>query len=533
DPETAMRNFAVARRRGLSDHDRNWLDRMIEQSRRTRDERLFEHLPQASPPVGERKLTIGMATYDDYDGVYFSVMAIRLYHPEITDDTEILVVDNNPGGRCSKPLRSLADRVSGLRYVPVGGIHSTAVRDVVFNEASGDYVLCIDSHVMLAPGSIRRFIDFLDRHPDCEDLLQGPLLDDSTASVSTHFAPVWRAGMYGVWDRDPRGRDPEGAPFEIPMQGLGLFGCRRRAWPGFNPKFRGFGGEEGYIHEKFRRAGRKALCLPFLRWIHRFDRPEGAPYKPRWRDRYRNYMIGFEETGLDTRPIDQHFETLLGRDELESLQSAFREEKDNPFYFFDAIFCINIDHQTERWSSMQDRFRSLGIEPRVTRFSAVETPGNHHVGCALSHRFIIEQAKRLGLRNVLVFEDDAVFHRDTLALLGPAVRELAAQDWALFYLGGHKWNRDFPLCDGCSHLEAVRGVTTTHAIAYHHSIFDKLLHDVPGSLGEVEKWLEIHAGIDQYLARLECAFMARPTLATQPAIAITQDTWPKLAPTGA
>ena len=26
-----------------------------------------------------------MATYDDYDGVYFSVQAIRLYHPEVTD----------------------------------------------------------------------------------------------------------------------------------------------------------------------------------------------------------------------------------------------------------------------------------------------------------------------------------------------------------------------------------------------------------------------------------------------------------------
>lgn len=39
------------------------------------------------------------------------------------------------------------------------------------------------------------------------------------------------------------------------MQGLGIFACRRDVWPGFNPRLRGFGGEEGYIHEKFRRAG--------------------------------------------------------------------------------------------------------------------------------------------------------------------------------------------------------------------------------------------------------------------------------------
>lgn len=35
-----------------------------------------------------KALAIGMATYDDYDGVYFSVMALRLYHPEIGGDSK-------------------------------------------------------------------------------------------------------------------------------------------------------------------------------------------------------------------------------------------------------------------------------------------------------------------------------------------------------------------------------------------------------------------------------------------------------------
>ena len=37
-----------------------------------------------------KKLTIGMATYDDYDGVYFSIQAIRMYHPEILKDIEFI-----------------------------------------------------------------------------------------------------------------------------------------------------------------------------------------------------------------------------------------------------------------------------------------------------------------------------------------------------------------------------------------------------------------------------------------------------------
>src|SRR5580704_13856031 len=63
-------------------------------------------------------LTIGMATYDDYDGVYFTTQAIRLYHPEVTADTEILVIDNHPDGPCAAELKALENWIEGYRYVP-------------------------------------------------------------------------------------------------------------------------------------------------------------------------------------------------------------------------------------------------------------------------------------------------------------------------------------------------------------------------------------------------------------------------------
>jgi hypothetical protein len=113
--------------------------------------------------------------------------------------------------------------------------------------------------------------------------------------------------MWGIWAVDHRGYDPDGEPFEIWGNGLGLFSCRREAWLGFNANFSGFGGEEGYIHESFRQAGRKALCLPWLRWLHRFGRPSGVPYPlTRWH-KVRNYVLGFQELGLDLAPIYEHF----------------------------------------------------------------------------------------------------------------------------------------------------------------------------------------------------------------------------------
>ena len=106
------------------------------------------------------------------------------------------------------------------------------------------------------------------------------------------------------------------------MQGLGLFSCRKAAWPGFHPGFRGFGGEEGYIHEKFRKLGRRCLCLPWLRWVHRFARPAGAPYPLRLRDRITNYLIGHREVGLDEAPVLDHFRASATATEAEIAQAV-------------------------------------------------------------------------------------------------------------------------------------------------------------------------------------------------------------------
>lgn len=257
-------------------------------------------------------LTIGMATYDDYDGVYFTLQALRLYHPEILRDVEFVIVDNNPAGLCGPALRQLAQSIPDCRYLPQGQIKATTIKDWVFRQARGKYVLCVDCHVLVAPGALKRLIDYFDADPDSCDLLHGPLVYDDLAGYATHFKPEWRGGMYGTWDTDPAGAHADLPPFEIPMQGMGLFACRRDAWAGFNPEFRGFGGEEGYIHEKFRQRGGRVLCLPFLRWMHRFSRPFGLPYPNVWADRVRNYLIGFREVGWDTQPVIDHFKDLLG-----------------------------------------------------------------------------------------------------------------------------------------------------------------------------------------------------------------------------
>ena len=69
-------------------------------------------------------------------------------------------------------------------------------------------------------------------------------------------------------------------------------------------------------------------ALPFLRWLHRFQRPMGLPYANRWEDRIRNYMIGLGELGQPTQPAEEHFIQLLGKHVAGPMIEAIRYELD-------------------------------------------------------------------------------------------------------------------------------------------------------------------------------------------------------------
>lgn len=236
-----------------------------------------------------------MATYDDFDGVFFSIQSIRMFHlDEIDEQVEFVVVDNNPSGKHGEMVKNFAQNWIKCKYIPYENKKSTSARNEIFKNASGEYTICIDSHVLIEKGGIKNLLDYYKKNPNSKDLISGPLWYDDLESYSTHFDPVWRDSMYGIWATDKK-KYKDGQPFEIPMMGLGLFSCKTSEWKGFNEKFKGFGGEEGYIHEKFRIAGGKCICIPNLKWNHRFGRPSGISYPIFLEDRLWNYFIGWLE----------------------------------------------------------------------------------------------------------------------------------------------------------------------------------------------------------------------------------------------
>lgn len=285
----------------------------------------------------------------------------------LNPDTKV-VEPMGPHGRATfQFIRSLAD--DKVQYIPMASPVGTAPpRQRVFDEANGDIVVCMDAHVLLPLETLGAVRDYFADPAHAKDLLSGPMLYDHFKAAPSLFMDTWNAEMRGVWGEAwqckvcrstyPLLRTSDGAvlvemmpphapvtqckcgtqfaptlwenhqksflrrglipvypsnpldsaqPFEVPGQGLGFFAMLRKSWPGFNPDFRGFGGEELYIHEKVRRAGGRNVCHPAVQWAHSFGRPEGTRYPlNRW-NKVRNYVIGHRELGLPLDAVKAHF----------------------------------------------------------------------------------------------------------------------------------------------------------------------------------------------------------------------------------
>jgi len=73
---------------------------------------------------------------------------------------------------------------------------------------------------------------------------------------------------------------------------------------------------------------------------------------------------------------------------------------------FGGVYVINLDRRTDRLAEFTAEMEKIGLP--FKRFAAIErNPGT--LGCGLSHLTILKEARDLGLKNVLIFEDDFSF----------------------------------------------------------------------------------------------------------------------------
>ena len=196
--------------------------------------------------------------------------------------------------------------------------------------------------------------------------------------------------------------------------------------------------------------------------------------------------------------------------------------------WFDRVYLICMADRPEKRQKLLTTIQSLYPEANPTVFEAINTrdmpklpnqSGGHHVGCALSHRTVIQDAKARGHDRVLVLEEDARLHRELKWRLSMCTYEIDKYNipWDLLYLGACTWKNTFS--NITPSLQTIWGCTCTHGIAYNKSFFDEILDTIPDNKQGVLEFLRQERAIDQWLLKYQRegrAVMCSPRLVSQP-----------------
>jgi GR25 family glycosyltransferase involved in LPS biosynthesis len=187
-----------------------------------------------------------------------------------------------------------------------------------------------------------------------------------------------------------------------------------------------------------------------------------------------------------------------------------RMDKNNKFYinyYFDEVYCVNLDRRGDRWDTVKKQFDKHNI--RVRRFSAIDGkdltyddfypywkdkpyidgkllfgPGDVEnkfaLGCLKTHLAIIRDAKENGYEKILIFEDDVVLSND----FENEIRKVKDLDWKMLYLGAtqYDWSNLF-IGDG---LYMSKNTYGTFAYAIDSSIYDLLIHKIQNSTQTID-----------------------------------------------
>jgi hypothetical protein len=96
--------------------------------------------------------------------------------------------------------------------------------------------------------------------------------------------------------------------------------------------------------------------------------------------------------------------------------------------FFDKIYCISVRERTDRRDEVKKQFEKVGLSGRVEFVIVEKAPANSEQGIYESHITCLKKGIGGGADTIMVFEDDVVFERFSLATLKRVVDFLSSHD---------------------------------------------------------------------------------------------------------
>jgi len=153
--------------------------------------------------------------------------------------------------------------------------------------------------------------------------------------------------------------------------------------------------------------------------------------------------------------------------------------------FFDKIYCINLDHRTDRWEECIEMFNHYGLDvERVSPFPPDEEPicciTKADLSLIKTAKKIIEVSKQNNYKNVLILEDDVEFCDYLKDYTGESIEKrfndninFLPEDWDVLYLGSGIDTGNKSLISG--EMYKVGFAHTTHAVGISSKFFDVII----------------------------------------------------------
>ena len=191
-----------------------------------------------------------------------------LMHAGFNEHVEILVVDNEP----SADVREVCEYFSRpcLRYVEAGEIKGVNYpRSVGASQARGEWLLVLDSHVLMQPGSWAQIRDRIESGAYPPRALIHFGVSFGAPLVWGAYRLTFDTNFWGTWHHLVPADAQQ--PYPIAATGNWAFLTRLSDWQlcgGFNEEFRGYGGDEIYLQLKYWRAGGQVLLDPLVCGSH-------------------------------------------------------------------------------------------------------------------------------------------------------------------------------------------------------------------------------------------------------------------------
>lgn len=262
------------------------------------------------------RLTIGLPHCCDYERAWHTLAAIHKTRLalKVVDRVQLLVGDNSKtipnaelGAKHATELQKRMAELPNAKYVEFSTVAGTApTKNEVIRQADGDFVLVLDAHCELANEVLARILAWIDANPLDDDIHHAMELhlrmvnDDGTpAVVCSHRLERFGAdGNFGICAVNELALLPNAQPFKVATAGCGFFLIRKASWLGFHPEARGWGGEEHFIQERYRQAGRHAWVHPEFQYVHQYGHIEPPEYVGRdWVTKCRNVLLGYRALG--------------------------------------------------------------------------------------------------------------------------------------------------------------------------------------------------------------------------------------------